>query len=111
MAELLEEAFEEIAFPAAEPEEDKPIRIAVVGRPNVGKSTLVNYLLDEERCVVSPIAGTTRDSIDVDILANGKKFTLIDTAGIRRKKQSMKLSINLLRSVQSAHLTGPISAS
>jgi GTP-binding protein len=86
VAELLEEAFEDISFPAEQPEEDKPIRIAVVGRPNVGKSTLVNYLLDEERCVVSPIAGTTRDSIDVDILANGKKFTLIDTAGIRRKK-------------------------
>ncbi len=86
MAELLEEAFEGTPFPPAEPEEDKPIRIAVVGRPNVGKSTLVNYLLDEERCVVSPIAGTTRDSIDVDILADGKKFTLIDTAGVRRKK-------------------------
>lgn len=86
MAELLEEAFEGIVFPLPEPGEEKSIRIAVVGRPNVGKSTLVNYLLDEERCVVSPIAGTTRDSIDVDILANGKKFTLIDTAGIRRKK-------------------------
>jgi GTPase len=86
IAELLEESFEGISFPAAEPLEDKPIRVAVIGRPNVGKSTLVNYLLDEERCVVSPIAGTTRDSIDVDILAEGKKFTLIDTAGIRRKK-------------------------
>ncbi len=86
VAELLEEAFEGISFPTEGPEEEKAIRIAVVGRPNVGKSTLVNYLLDEERCVVSPIAGTTRDSIDVDILVEGQRFTLIDTAGIRRKK-------------------------
>lgn len=86
IAELLEEAFQEIAFPESLEEENQSIRVAVVGRPNVGKSTLVNYLLDEERCVVSPIAGTTRDSIDVEIEVDGKRFTLIDTAGIRRKK-------------------------
>jgi GTP-binding protein len=86
VAELLEESFEAISFPKEESEEDRPIRVAIVGRPNVGKSTLVNYLLNENRCVVSPIAGTTRDSIDVDIVTEGKKFTLIDTAGIRRKK-------------------------
>ena len=60
--------------------------MAIVGRPNVGKSTIVNYLLDEQRCVVSPIAGTTRDSIDVDVQVGEDRFTLIDTAGIRRKK-------------------------
>jgi GTP-binding protein len=87
IAELLEQAFEGIPHPAEENEgEDSKIRVAIVGRPNVGKSTLLNYLLNEERCVVSPIAGTTRDSIDVEITVNGRAFTLIDTAGIRRKK-------------------------
>ncbi|HEY2810754.1 MAG TPA: ribosome biogenesis GTPase Der [Rhabdochlamydiaceae bacterium] len=86
IAELLEAALGGIALPEEEEVADPSIRVAIVGRPNVGKSTIVNYLLDEERCVVSPIAGTTRDSIDVDIWANDTRFTLIDTAGIRRKK-------------------------
>lgn len=86
IAELLEAAFNGMAFPLEEESSTPSIRVAIVGRPNVGKSTLVNYLLDEERCVVSPIAGTTRDSIDIDVEANGAHFTLIDTAGIRRKK-------------------------
>lgn len=86
LAELLEEAFEGIELPPEEAEKEEMIRIAIVGRPNVGKSTLMNHLLQEERCVVSPIAGTTRDSIDVEIQAEGKRFLLIDTAGIRRKR-------------------------
>jgi GTP-binding protein len=57
-----------------------------VGRPNVGKSTLLNQLLDDNRSIVSPIAGTTRDAIDAEISINGKTYLLIDTAGIRRKK-------------------------
>lgn len=85
IAELLETAFEGIAFTPPE-ETDNSIKVAIVGRPNVGKSTLVNTLLHEERCVVSPIAGTTRDSIDVSFNVDGTSFTLIDTAGIRRKK-------------------------
>lgn len=86
IAELLEQAFEGVSFDQESLAEDRPVQVAIVGRPNVGKSTLVNYLLSEERCVVSPIAGTTRDSIDVDIEVEGDRFTLIDTAGIRRKK-------------------------
>lgn len=62
------------------------IRIAVVGRPNVGKSTLVNRLLGEERVVVFDLPGTTRDSIYIDYERNGKHYTLIDTAGVRRRK-------------------------
>ena len=60
-------------------------RVAIVGRPNVGKSTLVNRLLGEERVVVSEIAGTTRDSISVALERDGRKYTLIDTAGVRRR--------------------------
>ncbi|MBI3236344.1 MAG: ribosome biogenesis GTPase Der, partial [Chlamydiales bacterium] len=86
IAELLEHAFEGAAPALESAAEEKALQVAIIGRPNVGKSTLVNYLLDERRCVVSPIAGTTRDSIDIDIEVNGKRFTLIDTAGIRRKK-------------------------
>jgi GTPase len=61
------------------------IRIAVIGKPNVGKSSLINKLLNSERCIVSNIPGTTRDSIDTFLQANGQDFVLVDTAGIRRK--------------------------
>jgi GTP-binding protein len=66
-------------------EEDSSIKIAMLGRPNVGKSTLVNKLIGEERVIVSPIAGTTRDAIDTKIRWHGQEFTLIDTAGIRKR--------------------------
>ena len=67
-------------------ESKRSIKIAVVGRPNVGKSTLVNRLLGEERVVVFDLPGTTRDSIYIDYERNGEPFTLIDTAGIRKRK-------------------------
>lgn len=85
IAELLEIALEPLKDQKVDPEELKRIHIAIVGRPNVGKSSLVNYLLDEQRCIVSPIPGTTRDSIDIPFDLNGQSYTLIDTAGIRRK--------------------------
>ena len=71
--------------PTEETYVDGGIRVAIVGRPNVGKSTLVNRLLGEERVVVSEEAGTTRDSIRVPLERDGKKYTLIDTAGVRRR--------------------------
>ncbi len=88
IAELLEKAL------AAVPEEEEVplppptggIRVAIVGRPNVGKSTLLNCLLHEERAIVSPVAGTTRDAVDVSLQHEGQEYILIDTAGIRRKK-------------------------
>lgn len=78
---------EDIADPDAEPEYDetKPMRIAVVGRPNAGKSTLINALIDEERLLTGPEAGITRDSISVDWQWRGRHMKLFDTAGMRRK--------------------------
>ena len=72
---------------AEEEEEDEhaPARVAIIGRPNVGKSSLLNKLMQEERAVVSPISGTTRDAIDSELVRGGKRYTIIDTAGIRRK--------------------------
>ena len=68
-------------------EEEDDIKIAVIGKPNVGKSSLVNCLLGEKRVIVSPIAGTTRDSIDTPFEKDGEKYILIDTAGIRRRSK------------------------
>jgi GTP-binding protein len=67
------------------------IRVAVIGRPNVGKSSLINKLLKSERCIVSNIAGTTRDAIDTFLEWNDQQFVLIDTAGIRRKGKTSKV--------------------
>ena len=76
------------SFPKdADTEEEDDIKIAVIGKPNVGKSSLVNCLLGEKRVIVSPIAGTTRDSIDTPFEKDGEKYMLIDTAGIRRRSK------------------------
>jgi GTP-binding protein len=83
--ELLDELIKHI--PAiTEVEETNEIKIAIVGRPNVGKSSLLNAFVGEERVIVSPISGTTRDAIDTFIEREGQKYRLIDTAGIRKKK-------------------------
>jgi GTP-binding protein len=88
LTDAIEKLVEEEPAPVEgeeELEEDAPIRVAIIGRPNVGKSSLLNRLLNEERAVVSPISGTTRDAIDSEIVRNGKRYLIIDTAGIRRK--------------------------
>lgn len=85
--DLLEEICKHFPDPdEQEDEENKPISIAVVGKPNVGKSSLVNRLLGQERVMVSDIAGTTRDAIDTHLVDGDDEFILIDTAGIRRKR-------------------------
>ncbi len=73
-------------LPVAEIPETNEIKIAIVGRPNVGKSSLLNAFIGEKRAIVSPISGTTRDAIDTVVERNGKTYRLIDTAGIRKKK-------------------------
>lgn len=70
----------------AEEEDDRP-RIAIVGKPNVGKSSLVNKIVGENRLIVSDIAGTTRDAVDTEVTWNGKEYVFIDTAGLRRKNK------------------------
>jgi GTP-binding protein len=87
--ELLDDICRQLPFQDNLPEEAEAesIKVAVVGRPNVGKSSLVNCLLGKERVLVNEEPGTTRDSIDTPIIINGRKYILIDTAGIRRKSR------------------------
>ena len=79
----------------------KRIRLAIIGRPNVGKSSVLNRLLGEERAIVSPVAGTTRDSVDTLLKTDEHTFRIIDTAGIRRKGKTTamaeKLSVVMAR--------------
>ena len=96
VGELLDEVFDVLEFTEeAEEEKEEVIKLAIIGRPNVGKSSLLNKILGEERVIVSPIAGTTRDAIDTDLTVDGQKFTLIDTAGIRRKGKTTEMAEKL----------------
>jgi GTP-binding protein len=84
--DLLDRIVELLPAGDAEPEDDT-IRLAIIGRPNVGKSSLVNRFLGEDRVIVSEVAGTTRDAIDMPLLIEDRKVTLIDTAGMRRQSK------------------------
>lgn len=101
LIEKLGEALPEAAALAGEPRaETEPMKIALVGRRNVGKSTLINYLAKEPRVLVSEVPGTTRDSVDVRFRIDGLEFIAIDTAGLRRRKQ-IKDSIDFYSVVRS----------
>ena len=87
IGDLLDEVVKHFDASQMEEEEDERPRIAVVGKPNVGKSSLINKLLGENRVIVSNIAGTTRDAVDTEIIHNGVPYVFIDTAGLRRKNK------------------------
>ena len=101
--ELLDAALQQVKGhgPAEQQEEKRPVEVAIIGRPNVGKSTLLNRLAGEERAIVSPIPGTTMDSVDTDVTRNGRVYRFVDTAGIRRKGKTKlvaeKLSVVMAR--------------
>ena len=109
VAELLEEVIQTLPLagadqaeePPRDAEEQREVRVAIIGRPNVGKSTLLNQLTGSERSIVSPIPGTTRDAVDEVVQRDGKRFRFIDTAGIRRKGKTKlmaeKLSVVMAR--------------
>ena len=87
IGDMLDSVSEWVAVENMEKEEDDRPKVAIVGRPNAGKSSLINKLLGEERVIVSNVAGTTRDAIDTEISHNGKDYVFIDTAGLRRKSK------------------------
>ena len=87
IGDMLDEVVKHFPEESEEQEEDDRPKVAVVGKPNVGKSSIINKLTGENRVIVSDIAGTTRDAIDTDICWNGKEYVFIDTAGLRRKNK------------------------
>lgn len=101
LGDMLEAIATTIELVEPEPEDSGECRVAIIGRPNVGKSSLVNKLLGIERAIVSPIAGTTRDAVDTELTTDEGRFRLIDTAGIRRKgkteEMAEKLSVVMAR--------------
>ena len=98
VGELLDKLVAELPEESSGTTENQPIRIALVGKPNVGKSSFINKLVGKDRLIVSPIAGTTRDSVDTPFEYNGQQYVLIDTAGLRRKykvQESIEFYTNL----------------
>ena len=87
LGDMLDEVIAHFGEESQEEEEDDKIRVAIVGKPNVGKSSLINKMLGENRLIVSDVAGTTRDAVDTPITHNGKEYIFIDTAGLRRKNK------------------------
>jgi GTPase len=99
--DLLDHVTEGFGVTEFEEAKTAPIKVAIIGRPNVGKSTLLNALVGEDRAIVSPVAGTTRDAVDEKVVSDGCQFVFVDTAGIRRKGKTKlmaeKLSVVMAR--------------
>ncbi|MEE1029025.1 MAG: ribosome biogenesis GTPase Der, partial [Agathobacter sp.] len=87
LGDMLDEVVSHFPEGCKEEEEDERPKVAIIGKPNVGKSSLINKLAQEDRVIVSNIAGTTRDAIDTNIKFNGQEYIFIDTAGLRRKSK------------------------
>lgn len=87
IGDMLDEVVSHFNESAKDDTEDERPRIAIIGKPNVGKSSIINKLLGEDRLIVSDIAGTTRDAVDTEIVRNGREYVFIDTAGLRRKSK------------------------
>ncbi len=87
LGDMLDEVIKYFGEEGKTEEEDDKVRVAIVGKPNVGKSSLINKMIGENRLIVSDIAGTTRDAVDTPVTHNGKEYIFIDTAGLRRKNK------------------------
>ncbi|MBO4904906.1 MAG: ribosome biogenesis GTPase Der [Lachnospiraceae bacterium] len=86
IGELLDAVASHFPPASADEDDDDRLKVAIVGKPNVGKSSIINKLIGKDRLIVSDIAGTTRDAVDTPVMGNGKEYVFIDTAGLRRKK-------------------------
>ncbi|HHY59154.1 MAG TPA: ribosome biogenesis GTPase Der [Clostridia bacterium] len=109
IGDLLDLVINHLPQVSATPEDEDAIRVAVIGRPNVGKSSLVNYILGEPRAIVSDIPGTTRDAIDSEVWVDGRKYIFIDTAGIRRRARISEATekysvLRAIRAVERCHV-------
>ncbi len=100
IGDVLDAIIAALPEPAAEEEGSAPVNVAIVGRPNVGKSSILNALLGEERTIVSPIPGTTRDAIDTLIEYEGTPVNLVDTAGLRRRGKRSEYSVEFYSSLR-----------
>lgn len=101
----IEAVLQDLAVDGDEPEDDETIRVAVVGRPNVGKSTLINRLSGQRRLIVMDEPGTTRDSIEVPVTRAGKKYVFIDTAGVRKRSRINETleKLSVIKTLQALH--------
>lgn len=96
LGDLLDAVVENFNKESEDPYDEDTIRLSIIGRPNVGKSSLVNAILGEERVIVSNVAGTTRDAIDTEYSYDGQDYVLIDTAGMRKRVRCMNRLKNIL---------------
>jgi len=109
VGEVLDRIVEMLPKAEADTDDIDAVRIAVIGKPNVGKSSYINRLIGEERVIVSPIPGTTRDAVDTPFEYNGRSYILIDTAGLRRKakvKEDVEFytTLRTLRAIENCHI-------